>query len=93
MGVQKGTTYYYVDNDPSLKTPLQKVEDENVKSFADGELFDWTSGFDFEFASFGTWNGPCLYLKASVSYASRDAKCDKELSFFCEWRGISKGFL
>ena len=33
------------------------------------------------------WDGPCLYLKASVGFATRDYQCDNDNAYICQWRG------
>ena len=89
MGVTKGAETYFYDSDPSLNSPLQKVTDDELKEYADGSTYLPENSFDFEFSTIGTWNGPCLYLKASVYYGSRDTKCSPKYASICEWNSES----
>ena len=57
-----------------------------TKSYSDGQPFVDGTSFDFDYGQIRPWVGPCLYLKSSVGYFARDAKCYKEYAFACEWQ-------
>ena len=87
LGVKSTTLVRdYNPFDSSLRTPLQEDELMTVKSYSDQTPFVDGSSFDFDYGQLKPWAGPCLYLKASIGYSARDAKCSKEYAFACEWK-------
>ena len=90
LGVKASTTVRdYDPNDSSLRTPLQEEETES-KSYGDGSAYVDGTSFDFDYGQISPWVGPCLYLKSTVGYNARDAKCHKEYAYVCQWKGRSK---
>lgn len=75
----------YYDPDPDLKVHLIEVYSDDP-AYSDGTLFDPISGYKFEAPAL---NGPCQYLKASISYQVRDTRCEVSRAFVCKWTGES----
>eukprot|EP00095_Tigriopus_kingsejongensis_P007865 maker-scaffold1272_size51402-snap-gene-0.12 protein:Tk07865 transcript:maker-scaffold1272_size51402-snap-gene-0.12-mRNA-1 annotation:"macrophage mannose receptor 1-like isoform x1" len=92
MGVSSTAKAHVVDASVlDFGNPLQLL-DSNEKTYADGTDFEEQSSFGFDFSSNkGIWSGPCLYLKASVGYAARNARCSQEFAFFCDWKIAEEG--
>jgi len=78
--------YEFDESDPDARTPLVIWESEE-RSYADGSPFDPANDYAFGFSS-AFFKGPCVFLKASVTYAPRDVECDEKLAFFCQWNGL-----
>lgn len=72
--------------DQSRKIPLvEQISPDRI--WSDGTTFDPASDFDLELDSGTDWSGPCVYLKASSDFASREVLCSKPYAFICEWKG------
>ncbi|TRY78752.1 hypothetical protein TCAL_06219, partial [Tigriopus californicus] len=87
LGVHANRNYSTYDNDSDFSTPLRIVISQD-KSFADNSLYVDGEDYDFAFDGRTHWKGPCLFLKASVGYVTRDTKCRQEAAFFCKWQGL-----
>ena len=92
VGAQVRHVQHIYDNTPSLRTPLQISDERNQKAFADGTIYDEESDFDFAYPYPTEWSGPCLIMRASTNFATRDSFCTQTQAFFCEWRGKTDAF-
>ncbi|TRY78007.1 hypothetical protein TCAL_08608, partial [Tigriopus californicus] len=87
IGIRKDVPVSYIDNDPSLRHPLRVRESVSEAQFSDGSQYGETD-FDFQKVLMVTpWKKDCLYWKESLDFVVRDANCDEEHAFICEWKG------
>ena len=87
FGVQSGSYSHYLDDDPTLRTPLQTNMTDKGKSFADGSPYEEGVHFDFGYPLPEPCRGPCLKAKLGQKYVTRDSRCSSVEAFFCKWNG------
>ena len=87
LGVRASQTTFGFDEDTPFYTPLLRAQAEKGKSYSEGRPYEDGVDFAFGYPPIKVWNGPCLFVKATSGYVTRDSNCNKENTFFCKWRG------